>query len=59
MEYAVKLLTTTNKSVKEVAYESGYNNEFYFYRQFRKLYNFSPGKLKRIRPFKGDVKLFL
>ena len=51
MEYAVKLLTTTNKSVKEVALEAGYDNEFYFYRQFKKLYNYSPGKLKKIRPF--------
>ncbi len=51
MEYAVKLLTTTNKSVKEVAFESGYNNEFYFYRQFKKQYNYSPGRLKKIRPF--------
>lgn len=51
MEYAVKLLTTTNKSVKEVAFESGYDNEFYFYRQFKKLYNYSPGNLKKIRPF--------
>lgn len=51
MEYAVKLLTTTNKSVKEVAYESGYNNEFYFYHQFKKQFNYSPGKLKKLRPF--------
>jgi len=51
MEYAVKLLTTTNKSVKEVAFESGYDNEFYFSRQFKKQYNYSPGKLKKIRPF--------
>ena len=51
MEHAIKLLTTTNKSVKEVAYESGYNNEFYFYRQFKKQYKYSPGKLKKMRPF--------
>ncbi|MEN8118566.1 MAG: helix-turn-helix transcriptional regulator [Bacteroidota bacterium] len=51
MEHAIKLLTTTNKSVKEVAFESGYNNEFYFYRQFKKQFNYSPGKLKKLRPF--------
>ena len=51
MEHAIKLLTTTNKSVKQVAFESGYDNEFYFYRQFKKQYNCSPGKLKKMRPF--------
>ena len=51
MEHAIKLLTTTNKSIKEVAFESGYGNEFYFYRQFKKQYKYSPGKLKNIRPF--------
>ncbi len=51
MEHAIKLLTTTNKSVKEVAFESGYDNEFYFYRQFKKQYKYSPGKLKKMRPF--------
>lgn len=51
MEIAVRLLTTTSKSVKEIAYEAGYSNEFYFYRQFKKHYNYSPGKLKKMRPF--------
>ncbi len=51
MEHAIKLLTTTNTSVKEIAFESGYNNEFYFYRQFKKQFNYSPGKLKKTRPF--------
>lgn len=51
MEIAIRLLTTTNKSVKEVAFESGYDNEFYFYRQFKKHYGYSPGKLKKLRPF--------
>lgn len=51
MEIAVRLLTTTSKSVKEIAYEAGYSNEFYFYRQFKKHYNYSPGSLKKMRPF--------
>ena len=51
MEIAIRLLTTTDKSVKEVGFESGYKNEFYFYRQFKKVYGYSPGRLKRIRPF--------
>lgn len=51
MEHAIKLLTTTDKSVKEIAFESGYTNEFYFYRQFKKQYKYSPGTLKKLRPF--------
>ncbi|WP_372932351.1 helix-turn-helix domain-containing protein [Mariniphaga sediminis] len=51
MEYAIKLLTSTEKSVKEVACECGYENEFYFQRQFKKHYKYSPGKLKKLRPF--------
>lgn len=51
LEIAVRLLTTTSKSIKEIAYEAGYTNEFYFYRQFKKHYKYSPGKLKKMRPF--------
>lgn len=51
MEHAVKLLSTTNKSVKEIAHECGYENEFYFHRQFKQHYNYSPGQLKKLKPF--------
>ncbi len=51
MELAIRLLTTTGKDVKEVAFESGYESEYYFYRQFKKQYGYSPGKLKKVRPF--------
>ncbi len=51
MEIAIRLLTTTSKSVKEVAFDAGYESEFYFYRQFKKHYKYSPGKLKKMRPF--------
>ena len=51
MEIAIRLLTTTSKSVKEVAFEAGYESEFYFYRQFKNHYKYSPGKLKKMRHF--------
>ena len=51
MELAIRLLTTTEKTVKEVAFETGYENVFYFYRQFKKQYGYSPGTLKQLRPF--------
>ena len=51
MEIAIRLLTTTSKNVKEVAFEAGYSNEYYFQRQFKKYCGYSPGKLKKTRPF--------
>lgn len=51
MEIAIRLLTITSKSVKEVALEAGYDNEYYFYRQFKKYCGYSPGKLRKMRPF--------
>lgn len=51
MDTAINLLTTTSLSIKEVAYKVGYENEFYFYKVFKKQFNYSPGKLKRMRPF--------
>jgi AraC-like DNA-binding protein len=51
MDIAIKLLTSTSLSIKEIAFKSGYDNEFYFYRLFKKQFNFTPGKLKRMRPF--------
>jgi len=35
-------LYLTNKSVKEVAYELGYDDEYYFSRFFKKNVNISP-----------------
>lgn len=37
--------------VKEIAFEAGYDNEYYFYRQFKKYSGYSPGKLRKMRPF--------
>ncbi len=51
MELSIKLLMTTSKSIKEIAFETGYNNEYYFYRQFKKYSGYSPRKLRIIRPF--------
>jgi len=43
---ARNLLSTTSKTVKEVACEVGYNNEFYFSRIFKKHLNCSPSTFK-------------
>ncbi len=47
MARARELLGTTNKSVVEVAKESGYDDAFYFTRQFRKMHGVSPSSYRR------------
>jgi AraC-like DNA-binding protein len=42
IEKAKELLIEGNKKVKEVAYELGYSNEFYFSRMFKKIEGLSP-----------------
>ena len=42
LKNAGKLLKTTNKTVQEVMYASGFNNKAYFYREFLKKYSKTP-----------------
>ena len=46
MEEAVRQLIYTNKTVKEIAYDTGYEDESYFSRTFTKLNQISPGKYR-------------
>lgn len=42
LKHAAKLLRTTNKTVQEIIYASGFNNKTYFYREFLKQFNKTP-----------------
>ena len=42
LKKAAQLLTETDKSVSEVAYEIGFNDPYYFSRAFKKNFNLSP-----------------
>lgn len=46
LKYAEKLLKTTNKTVQEIMYESGFNNKTYFYREFFKKQNKTPKEFR-------------
>lgn len=46
LKYAEKLLKTTNKTVQEIMYESGFNNKTYFYREFLKKHNKTPKEFR-------------
>ena len=45
--HAIELLTTTHKTVLEVAIECGYENLGYFHRMFKRHTNSTPLKLRR------------
>ena len=42
LDYAAKLLRTTQLTVMEVMFKSGFSNKSYFYREFQKQYGYSP-----------------
>ena len=42
LQFAKELLATTDKTVSEVAYDSGFNNPSWFSRAFKKEFGFSP-----------------
>lgn len=47
LEEAIRQLVYTHKSVKEIAYAVGYDDEAYFSRVFSNQYNMSPGKYRK------------
>jgi two-component system response regulator YesN len=47
IEQAKKLLETTNKSVKEITYEVGYNSQTYFCKVFKKVVGISASEYKQ------------
>lgn len=46
LNYCAILLATTDKSLHEMAIESGYQNEFYFMRQFKEKYKMTPSEYR-------------
>lgn len=47
MEYAVNLLRTTKKSIKEIGNEIGYKDTAYFCRRFKMMFGIPAGKMRR------------
>ncbi len=42
LKHAERLLKTTNRTVQEIMYNSGFNNKAHFYREFSKKYHLTP-----------------
>lgn len=47
MEYAVKLLRTTKKSIRDIGKECGYKDTAYFCRRFKMMYGIPAGKMRK------------
>ncbi len=47
MEYAVKLLRTTNMSIREIGKEVGFKDTAYFCRRFKMMFGIPAGKMRR------------
>lgn len=47
MSLSKTMLTTTNLSIAQIAYDLGYSNESAFIRAFTRIVGISPGKIKR------------
>ncbi|MFT3902659.1 MAG: two-component regulator propeller domain-containing protein [Niabella sp.] len=49
--YSCKLLTTTEKTIQEIIYESGFANKASYYKGFSKIYNCSPAEYRAKRTY--------
>lgn len=47
MDYAIRILTTTNMTINEISDECGYTTASFFTRQFKKRYNMTPGEYRK------------
>ena len=47
LQYASELLTNSSSSIKEIALQSGFQSESYFFRTFRRFYGISPAEYRK------------
>ena len=47
LKYAAELLVSTHLTVSEIFYRTGFNNQSYFFREFKKRYGCPPNEYKR------------
>ena len=52
LKASARLLSTTQLNVSEIFYKSGFNNQSYFFREFKKRYNCSPNEYRGQKTFK-------
>ena len=54
---AVMYIVETDLPIEEIIYQVGYENDSYFYRQFRERYGMTPRKYREAYVGKGDIRL--
>ena len=47
MNQVEKLLKMTNKTIQEIMFDCGFNNKAYFYHEFSKQFNLTPGEYRK------------
>ena len=52
LKQAANLLASTNLNVTEIFYRTGFNNQSYFFREFRKRYNCAPNEFREQQTIK-------
>lgn len=50
VKHACKLLLNSNLSIREIAFDSGFNSLEYFYATFKKFYGITPAKYRTLTP---------
>jgi signal transduction histidine kinase/ligand-binding sensor domain-containing protein/DNA-binding response OmpR family regulator len=53
LKEAANLLVATNLNVTEIFYRTGFNNQSYFFREFRKRYNCAPNEYREQQTMQG------
>jgi len=53
LKEVANLLVTTNLNVTEIFYRTGFNNQSYFFREFRKRYNCAPNEYREQQTLQG------
>jgi AraC-like DNA-binding protein len=52
LKHAAELLVTTSLTVTEIFYKTGFNNQSYFFREFKKRYNHAPNEYREQQTIK-------
>ena len=52
LEHAAQLLITTDESITEIAYNSGFSDPLYFSTAFKKFYNLPPTEYRNLHELK-------
>lgn len=53
LKKAAQFLVSTHFTVQEIFYQTGFNNQSYFFREFKKRYNYAPNEYREQQTLRG------